>query len=163
MLNWFLMLFGSTLATGLLCMPFDRHFGEGVNFGGQLILFVVCALVMSCFFSLGVPTVAGKFVIFQYQLRERLEMGEFIMAQVHRLARLYCVVYGVVLLIGTAIAGWQFSAGIAILSYCIAHVVVAYVIEMEIIRIGASVFFMVLKQYFEKNTTGFLQVSDSVE
>ena len=149
-LHWFLSLFGTSLAIGLVCIPLEWH-PSGMDVFGQIIFCLGGSLLFSFLFSLGIPSFAGQFVIFKDQLRPKLKTGDFLMKQLERIARVTYMTFVTILFISTVIAGSPLVGFMMIVAVCLTGCVMKLLIEMEAIRLGASVFFIVIKKYFSKN------------
>ena len=161
-LNWFLALLTITLLIGLVCIPLE-WIPVDLTLGYKLIFFVGGSLAASFLLSLGIPAFAGKFVIFQYQLRPKLKTGEFLMKQIIRIARTAIIVFSAILFIATAIAGWPFVGGMMFVALGLTAWVMSFLIEMEAIRLGAGVLFVFIKKYFERKPLDGSLMSPSVK
>ncbi len=148
-LNWFLVLLATTLAIGLVCIPLEWNPSD-MDRNLKLICFVGGSFLISFLFSLGVPAFAGKFVIFHDELRPKLKTGDFLMQQMTRITRMAYVIFTALLFTATAIAGWPFVGLMVMVAFGLTAAIMAFLIEMEAIRLGASVLFVFLKKYFAK-------------
>lgn len=149
-LHWFLGLFGTSFAIGLVCIPLEWH-SSGMDVLGQILFCLGGSLFFSLLFSLGIPSFAGQFVIFKDQLLPNLKTGDFLMKQLERIARVTYVTFVTILFIATVIAGSPLVGFMVIVAVALTGCVMTLLIEMEAIRLGASVFFIVIKKYFSKN------------
>ncbi|MDP3704448.1 MAG: hypothetical protein Q8R24_00885 [Legionellaceae bacterium] len=152
-LNWFLVLLSTTLTIGLVCIPLEWNPSD-MDVRLKLSCFVGGSFLISFLFSLGVPAFAGKFAIFQDQLRPKLKTGDFLMKQMVRIARTAYIIFAVLLFVATTVAGWPFVALMVIVVFGLTAGIMASLIEMEAIRLGAGVLFVFIKKYFEKKAVG---------
>jgi hypothetical protein len=126
------------ISAGQAAYKFKLYFG--LTFVGSILLFF------------GRISWCGPIIVFKEQILPKLETRDWLIKQTKRvLLRGYigCVV---LMFLGTLYFGWPFVGVVMLFSFAVSTAVTTNLMTLELNRVGASVFFIFLKDYFQTIT-----------
>lgn len=148
-LCWFLLLFLTTLLVGALTIPFtDSMFSAG-QFAYKLKLYFGISFVGCALLSLGPVSWCGAVIVFKEQILPKLEAQNWLVNQVKRVALYGYLVFATLMFLATLYFGWPFVGVVMLFVFAISAGVMMNLVTIELNRVGASVLFGILRDYFQ--------------
>lgn len=148
----FLLLFLTTLLVGVLSAPFtDKMFSAG-QVAYKFKLYFGLAFAGSILLFFGRISWCGPVIVFKEQILPKLETRDWVVNQTKRVLLRGYIGFVVLMFLGTLYFGWPFVGVVMLFSFAISSAVTMNLMTIELNRVGASVLFTGLKDYFQKTT-----------
>ena len=149
----FLLLFITTLLVGALSAPFtDKMFSAG-QVAYKFKLYFGLTFVGSILLFFGRISWCGPIIVFKEQILPKLETRDWLINQTKRVLLRGYVGFVVLMFLGTLYFGWPFVGVVMLFSFAVSTAVTTNLMTLELNRVGASVFFIFLKDYFQTITS----------
>lgn len=146
----FLVLFLTTLLVGALSAPFtDKMFAAG-QVAYKFKLYFGLAFAGSILLFFGRISWCGPIIVFKEQILPKLEARDWVINQTKRVLLRGYIGFVVLMFLGTLYFGWPFVGVVMLFSFAVSTAVTMNLTMIELNRVGASVLFRVLKDYFQK-------------
>ena len=146
----FLVLFITTLLVGALSAPFtDKMFAPG-QVAYKFKLYFGLTFVGSILLFFGRISWCGPMIVFKEQILPKLETRDWLINQTKRVLLRGYIGFVVLMFLGTLYFGWPFVGVVMLFSFAVATAVTTNLMLIELNRVGASVLFTSLKDYFQK-------------